>query len=180
MIYIDQQRIVSALIGEFERALDAAADELLKWMKAAIPSGNLPGKPEWRDKLESDIRKFGKKVAQEYACVCVGVPYENESYEMARALLIHYGGGSRGLTGIPIHTKPGMFTWNDDMTGKRQSSAKSVYELPDGFNQKGSRYFDEAIGLMRGLYIPYFETALRNFDFSKYVCSNARSRKGKR
>ena len=145
-------------------------------MRAAIPAGNLPGKPEWRDELEKDIRKFGKQVAEEYAKILVGVPYEDGSAKMARAMLINYGGGSKGPTGEPIRTKPGRFTWDDDMEGKSQSTARTEYLLPDAFNQQGCHYFEEALDLMKGIYLPYFQSALRNVNFARYVKSSARRR----
>lgn len=179
MIYLSVNVMMRDLERDIKKALRLAGNQLVEMMKNEIPIGNTPGDPKWREQLKKDITVQGIQIANEEACAMVGVPYEELSFDMARAMQINYGGGSKGLTGKPIEAHPGAVVYNDSMTGLKQSSVKSSYTLPDEFNQDGCGYFEEAVDRMRGLFAAYVEPVLSAFPFENYVHSTARVKGGR-
>lgn len=69
-----------------------------------------------------------------------------------KAMLIAEGAGS-AAGGAPIHAgPPGRSVWDDDLSGKKPSTAKSEYNLPGAFNQPGNHFIDNAVKLMKKHY----------------------------
>lgn len=67
-------------------------------------------------------------------------------------MLISEGGGS-AAGGSPIHAgPPGREVWDDDLSGKHPSRAKTEYDLPDAFNQPGNHFVQNAVKLMEKHY----------------------------
>lgn len=83
------------------------------------------------------------------------------------------------MFGKPIEANPGAVVYNDSMTALKQSSVKTHYTLPEGFNQEGCGYFEEAVDRMRGLFADYVESVLSTFPFENYVHSTARVKGGR-
>lgn len=55
MIYLSVNVMLRDLEKEMRKALRAAGNQLADMMKDAIPSGNTPGDPKWREQLKRDI-----------------------------------------------------------------------------------------------------------------------------
>lgn len=124
--------------------------------------GGAPGKPAWRDKLAADIHRVFESITDDAIEFGVGVDYSSGTWEHVRAMLIAYGSGSRA-GGAAIHAgPPGRDVWNDDLTGKKPSAAKSEYPLPDAFNQEGNDYVNNAMKRMKVFFDDIISEALRS------------------
>lgn len=154
--------------------LEKIAERFAEYMRQEIPDGNLPGKPEWRDKQRDDITVLNKMMANDYASMVVGIPYDqNGSWEFVRAMLINYGGGSRAEPpNDPIQHFPETEVWNDDLDGRIISNNDPHYYLPKGFNQYGSHYFENACRRIVKEYYDEMEKFFRVFPMRLYVSSN--------
>ena len=137
----------AALQPYLVEAMENATDELLKIMKINVHKtvhGDGPGKPDWRKELDSDLRRLYINVADYYVEGAVGTDYEVKSAEAYRAMVINYGSGS-AIGDAPIHAGPeGRMVWDEDMTGKHPSTAKTEYDLPDEFNQVGNHFIEQS------------------------------------
>lgn len=146
--------LYSALENYYVDALQRAEDKLIEIMREEIQrttNGGAPGKPSWRNEISSMLRETYRVVANGYIEAEVGVPYEvseGNGYELVRAMLIAYGGGS-AAGGEPITAGPhGRSVWNENLDGKHPSRAESTYQLPSGFNQRGNNFVENAMKRM--------------------------------
>ena len=149
-------------------AMEHAGDRLIELMRKEIfmtEDGGGPGKPGWRDKLADDIKIVFRDIVNDAIEFGVGADYSAGTWEHVRAMLIAYGGGSMG-GGSRIMTHPGEEVWNDDLDGKKTSGAHNVYYLPDGFNQVGNDWLNNAMREMRLFFDDILNDAIRNMPES--------------
>ena len=77
-------------------------------------------------------------------------------------MIIAYGAGS-AVGNSPITAGPeGRLVWDDDINGKKESQAKSVYLLPEPFNQEGNRFIENSIRMMKKHFDDVLEEASIN------------------
>lgn len=183
LISMNTAAVENALKQAFYVALEKAAQELVDIMRKEIPTGNLPGKPEWRNALRNDIHVLNRTVSGSMMQMNVGPDLGQggmqEFGDFVKAMLINYGSGSRATPpGAPIQTWPGKVSWDDNLDRLRVSpNVHSAYKLPRGFNQKGSKYYENSVRIMRSRYKQIMDSVLANFDFSIFVHSDVRARR---
>ena len=156
--------------------MNKAGDELLKCMKINVHTitdvgrtmKGAPGDPEWRNEVDRDLRKLYANYADNYLEVGVGADYSEGSAELIRAMVIAYGAGS-AAGNEPIHAGPtGRQVWNDSLTGKKPSKAQDEYDLPDGFNQRGNDFVNQAVQETRERFDAILADAMRSVPNSVY------------
>lgn len=113
-----------------ENLIKHIQDEVLR-----TTHGDAPGKPQWREMVKDNIDVLEERLIDNVLEADVGLDI-NMFIDFVRAMIVLYGSGSV-VGNEKIHTKPGQTVWNDDLDGYKTSSAKSVYDLPKEFNQKG-------------------------------------------
>ena len=139
-----------------EAAIEVAADELLADMKRLVHTatyGGAPGKPEWRNELDHDLKRLWVQMGKDAIEAAVGADlgYGEGSYSYVRAMLIAYGSGSRahGAPGwskhAAIHAGPhGRTVWDDDLSDMKISDS-SYRKMPTEFNQYGNDFPERAM-----------------------------------
>ncbi len=167
-ISLDTNRLVADLKTQFHHVLIGVSNQLIQIMRQEIPEGNLPGKPEWRSKLESDLAIVSSSMINDIIETQVGAPYMSDTWEYVRGMLIEYGSGSE-VGNPPIQSRPGEEVWNDNLDGKHISNAKSSYLLPPAFNQQGSAWIENAMLRVRPLFNETMTNVLKNFDIKKHI-----------
>lgn len=109
--------------------------------------GNTPGKPEWRSEIERNLRSKPAVVTENGIAVEVGYTPSNQA-ELVRAMVVEAGSGS-AAGNDPIHAGPtGRSVWDDELSEKHPSRAKTVYNLPDEFNQEGNQFVENAMRII--------------------------------
>lgn len=135
----------------YVKAMEEAERRLINLMKREVMKtvdGDGPGKPEWRKEMTGILQEVYQIIADEYIEAGVGIPSDETLSTIVKAMVILEGAGS-AAGNSPIRSRPGEEVWNDDLSGKWRSSAKTEYLLPDGFNQKGNHFVENAMKLMR-------------------------------
>lgn len=173
MLDLNSVRLFKDLQRAYEEALWNTSERLITIMREEVPTGNLPGKPEWREQLRDDIRIVSSTVLHETIEFSVGLDYTLGSADYVRGMLVNYGSGYH--VGNPaIHTRPGETVWDSDLAGKVPSNAITEYYLPDGFNQEGSEFIENAMKRVRAYFAEILQQTLASFDFWPYVTSDVR------
>ena len=134
----------------FVRCLTKAEDKLAELLRDQMPAripGQGPGDPSWIPDLQASVRTLYRDIADHYIDIGVGLPFKEGTYQQVRAMVVNAGSGS-AAGNPPIWTKPGQQVWNEDLSGKKTSSAKTAYPLPAGFNQQGNRFVENAMKAM--------------------------------
>ena len=109
--------------------------------------GGAPGKPEWRREIANNLDHIATAVTGDSISMDFGYSPSGNADEV-RAMIVAAGSGS-AAGGDTIHAgPPGRSVWNDDMSGKHPSNAKSEYNLPAAFTQKGNQFVENAIRIM--------------------------------
>lgn len=176
---VNTARMKTQLVNHFVRALKRAEQQLIQLMKEQMPSrvyGDGPGDPDWIKAMLKDIKEVYKDVATNYIEVGVGLPYEEGTWQAVRAMVVEAGAGS-AAGNPPIQTRPRESVWNDDLTGKHESEAKSWYYLPDAFNQEGNQWVENAMKLMAKYFDDIMEDACNSVPASIFY-NNITSRRG--
>lgn len=110
--------------------------------------GGAPGKPEWRKEIADNLSRVAIAVTDTSVSVDVGYSPSDKADEV-RAMIVAAGSGS-DAGNAPIHAGPtGRSVWDENMSGKHPSRAKSEYLLPVEFNQKGNQFIENAMRMMK-------------------------------
>lgn len=110
--------------------------------------GGAPGKPEWRKEIADNLSRVAIAVTDTSVSVDVGYSPSDKADEV-RAMIVAAGSGSEAGN-APIHAGPtGRSVWDEDVSGKHPSRAKSEYLLPAEFNQKGNQFIENAMRMMK-------------------------------
>ena len=78
-------------------------------------------------------------------------------------MTLAYGSGDKAEGGgSPIHAGPvGRKVWDGELASRKTSTAKSVYKLPDAFNQQGNLFVDNALKRTQAKFGGHLESAFR-------------------
>ena len=142
---------MAALQDEAKDALEMEGQRLLAHMRREVMNtthGGAPGKPDWRKEIARNLDKMAVAVTDDTVSMDFGYSPSDKADE-TRAMVVEAGSGS-AAGGKRITAGPtGREVWNSELDGKHPSRAKSVYKLPAEFNQKGNKFVENAIHMMR-------------------------------
>ena len=110
--------------------------------------GGAPGKPDWRREIVSNLDHIATAVTGDSVSMDFGYS-PSEKADEVRAMIVAAGSGSTAGGGAIHAGPPGRSVWDDDVSGKHPSNARSEYDLPDAFNQKGNRFVENAVRIMK-------------------------------
>lgn len=158
-ISIDEAGLMAAIRNHYIRAMEKAEHQLISIMKKEVKKttyGKSPGKPKWRKEIASLLQEVYREVADNYIEFGVGVPDDLAFNTVVKAMIIGYGSGfmaygnaAGGQSSGSITAGPtGRPVWDNDMSGKHSSKAKTVYEIPQ-FNQEGNHFIYNSMLLMQ-------------------------------
>ena len=149
---------VSALKEEGETLMDAMRQEVRMTV-----DGNTPGRSAWREHIAQNIEHVSTTIADGGISMEFGYAPKGEADE-ARAMVVAYGSGDKAEGGgTPIHAGPaGRRVWDDELSGRKSSNAKSEYNLPAEFNQRGNLFVDNALKRTKIKFGGHLETAFRS------------------
>lgn len=132
-------------------ALTAEGERLIKHMRHEVECtthGSAPGKPAWRKEIAESIQHTATAVTGDSVSMDFGYSPSDKADEV-RAMIVEAGSGSV-VGNAAIHAGPtGRSVWDDDVTGKHPSKAKSEYDLPEAFNQTGNQFVENAMRMMQ-------------------------------
>lgn len=133
-----------------KHALEQEGERLAAHMRREVRRsmrGNTPGKPEWRSEIERNLRSKPAAVMENGISVELGYTPDSQA-KLVRAMVVEAGSGS-AAGNDPIHAGPtGRSVWDDELAEKHPSRAKTVYNLPDEFNQEGNQFVENAMRIM--------------------------------
>lgn len=174
-IQIDGKGVSQDLRDYYLEKLKEAEDLLLKCMDEELNNWTA-GKPKWTEEIRRNLRVVERIVTENYVMSLVGLPYtmQDDEYAYLRAMVVAYGVGSSSQygSGEKVHTKPGQMVLDNELAGRKQSSAESEYDLPDGFNQEGNNFVENAVLKMRVMFKDILENAtaeIPNRIFAKNI-----------
>ena len=165
-----------ALMDDLKKtAVDALREEgeiLMDTMRQEVRmtvDGNGPGRTAWRDHIASNIQHLGTTITEERIEMAFGYAPTGEA-DTARAMVVAYGSGDKAQgSGTRIHAGPaGRQVWDGNLSGKTTSKAKSEYDLPEAFNQRGNLFVDNALARMRARFGDKLEAAFRSLPSSVF------------
>ena len=121
------------------------------------------------------VKETKREITDDHILLEVGIMTQDlpEDAFVRVAVVLHGNQGGGVLT-----TKPGQMTWSKHVISKRPSTAKSVYNLPDEFNQGEAledivKNIDENINAQFSKYVNSFvhnvKTALRSINLSAFL-----------
>ena len=149
---VDVGLVFEALRNYYLDALRAASDQLISIMQKEVLQtvwGAGPGKPEWRQMIQSKINTLYEDVTDHYLGIGVGLPDTMVYEDFIKAMVVAYGAGS-AVGSPPIHAGPaGREVWDGNLDFKRPSKAETEYDLPEKFNQEGNHFVENAMRIMR-------------------------------
>lgn len=64
-------------------------------------------------------------------------------------MIIEVGSGTEAGNASIHAGPPGRNVWNAELSGRHPSEAKSEYDLPAEFNQKGNQFVENAVRIMQ-------------------------------
>lgn len=115
---------------------------------AKTTHGGAPGKPHWRREIANNLDHIATAVAGDSVSMDFGYSPSGKADEV-RAMIVAAGSGS-AAGGSAIHAgPPGRSVWDDNVSRKHPSNAKSEYDLPAVFNQKGNQFAENAMRIMK-------------------------------
>ena len=144
---LDEAVLMSILTAEARNALELEGRKLLEYMRQEVhrtTHGGAPGKPDWRNEIASSLDRLAMAVSDSAVSADFGYSPSDKA-DRVRAMIVEAGSGS-AVGNEPIHAGPaGRSVWDDEMTSRHPSRAKSEYLLPAGFNQKGNHFVENAV-----------------------------------
>lgn len=150
-ISLDEGALLAILRDEAQNALELEGRKLLNHMRQEIQrtvNGGGPGKPSWRNELAANLDKLAASVTDSAVSMDFGYSPSCKT-DLVRAMIVEAGSGS-AVGNAPIHAGPtGRSVWDDDVSGQHPSRAKSEYLLPEGFNQRGNQFMENAMRIMQ-------------------------------
>ena len=147
-VTLNEGAFMNNLVRYYAEVMEQAQEEFAEKMEDEAQKtvhGLGPGKPQWRRDVGRNIGLVEKKVSDTLIEATVGVPPDALSSEsdIARAMVVEAGAGS-AVGNPPIRSKPGEQVWDNNLSGKKTSTAKTAYDLPSAFNQEGNHFVDNA------------------------------------
>ena len=129
--------------------------------------GGAPGKPEWREDIAKNLGHTTTAQTGDSISMDFGFSPSNKADEV-RAMIVNEGSGS-AVGGNAIHAgPPGRSVWDEDVSGKHPSRAKTEYDLPDEFNQMGNQFVQNAMRIMQTDFGSMVEQTLQAIPDSAY------------
>ena len=148
---LDEAALMAILQKEAKDALTLEGERLLTHMRREIHrtvGGNGPGKPAWRDDIANSLDRTSESVTADGISMTFGY-LPNKQADRVRAMIIERGSGSK-VGNAAIHAGPtGRSVWDEDVSGKHPSNAKTEYDLPEAFNQQGNEFIENAMRMMQ-------------------------------
>ncbi len=148
---LDEGALMAALTETAKQGLLMEGEALLAIMRAEAgrtTNGGAPGKPEWRREIAGNLNHVATAVAGDGISMDFGYSPAGLADEV-RAMVVNEGSGS-AAGGAAIHAGPtGRSVWDSELSGRHPSRAKTEYDLPEGFNQKGNRFVENAVRRMQ-------------------------------
>lgn len=148
---LDEAALMAILQKEARDALTLEGERLLTHMRREIHrtvGGDGPGKPAWRKHIAENLERTSETVGSDGIAMTFGYTPANKA-EKVRAMIIEKGSGS-AVGNAAIHAGPtGRSVWDEDVSGKHPSEAKTEYDLPESFNQQGNEFIENAMRIMR-------------------------------
>lgn len=148
---LDEGALMAALTETAKQGLLMEGEALLAVMRAEAgrtTNGGAPGKPEWRREIARNLNHMATAIASDGISMDFGYSPDSPADEV-RAMVVNEGSGS-AAGGETIHAGPtGRSVWDGELSGRHPSRAKSEYDLPQGFNQKGNRFVENAVRRMQ-------------------------------
>lgn len=146
-------------------AMQSEGEALMDVMRQEVhmtTDGGAPGKPEWRDHIAKNIRHVSTTISGAHIEMAFGYSPTNEADEV-RAMVVAYGSGDKAAGGgTRIHAgPPGRQVWDSALSGRKASTTKSEYALPEPFNQRGNLFVNNSIKRMQARYGNHLEAAFR-------------------
>ncbi len=155
---------------EAQAALELEGERLINHMKREVhhtTHGGAPGKPGWRNEIASNLTHTATAITADSISMDFGYTPDHQADEV-RAMIVEAGSGS-AVGGAAIHAGPtGRSVWDGDVSGKHPSEAKSVYDLPAEFNQKGNQFVENAVRMMQTDFGDHIEAAFATTPDSAY------------
>lgn len=170
LISLDEAALLSILQNAAKDALQLEGERLLNHMRREVGRtlhGGAPGKPAWRAEIAQNLEHIATAVTDDSISMDFGYSPSDKADEV-RAMVVEAGSGS-AAGGDAIHAGPtGRSVWNDELSGRRPSRAKSEYMLPDAFNQAGNEFVENALRMAQTEFGDIIETAFANVPDSAY------------
>lgn len=147
-VILNEGAFMNNLVRYYAEVMEQAQEEFAEKMEDEARKtvhGRGPGKPYWRLNVARNIDLVDAKVTDTSIEATVGVrpdTIESES-ELVRAMVVEAGAGS-AVGNPPIRSKPGEQVWDNNLSGKKTSTAKTAYDLPSAFNQEGNHFVENA------------------------------------
>ena len=147
---INEAAVKAALRDYYVKVLEGIEDQLIEILKQEVMvtmHGDGPGKPAWREELRDSMTEVLREIATDYIELGAGAPAllgRKSLAEKVRAMIIAVGSGSVVGNSFIMAGPPGRSVWDDDITGKQPSAAKSEYALLEQFNQVGNFFIENA------------------------------------
>ena len=150
-ISLNEAALFAILQSDAKDALELEGEKLIRHMKRELKHtthGGAPGKPAWRDEISKNLTHVATAISEDSISMDFGYSPSGKA-DLVRAMIVESGSGS--ATGSePIHAGPtGRSVWDEDVSGKHPSRAKSVYNLPTEFNQTGNLFIENAVRIMQ-------------------------------
>lgn len=144
-LVINTSGLMSAYRRYFYNAMVASESKLLELMRKELPLSHA-GRNRWKSETSKRLKVVYREVADRYIESLVGVPFDLDEHLLVRALVISEGNNN---TDRPLVTKPGQLTWHGKLRYKDISKATTKRRLPDGWNQKGNHFVENAVRQMK-------------------------------
>lgn len=151
-----RQHFISALRDSEEVFLEIMEREVLRTV-----NGGGPGKPGWRASIRDRLDIVEETFTDSFLEGKVGLDNDLLYSDFVKAMLIAYGSGSAGLTGICMTAGPaGRIVWDDDLSGQGPSKVQEQRMLPSGFNQSGNEFIENSVRIMKNRFTQILNDAL--------------------
>lgn len=147
---LNEVAVKAALRDYYVKVLEGIEDQLIDILKQEVmvtTHGDGPGKPAWREELRDSMTELLREIATDYIELGAGAPAllgQKGLAKKVRAMIVAVGSGSVVGNSFIMAGPPGRSVWDDDITGKQPSAAKSEYALPERFNQIGNFFIENA------------------------------------
>lgn len=165
-IQIDQAGLLVALRPYLIEVLDEAEKALINALSVEIMFDGV-GRRQWRTEAAKAFKMIEQRITDDYLERKIGLNdlnlTEDEQVRIAVALFGNQAGGR-------LHSKPGQMVYGKEINGKHMSTAKTEYNLPDGFNQiaNGGKMMENAIKLTTKYFRDALEQVGRNIPDSVF------------
>ena len=165
---MDSAGVINSIMPYLRRALDAAEEKLIEFMKEGIDETST-APHEWRDALKNDLKHVSDEVLGNQIKYSTGVDYAEGTGAWMRAMVIAYGMGIYGLTGQMIWAGPyGRTVWDNDLESRKPSEVTREHELYQSWYHAGGWFIHNAMSNMERVYKDIIESELSNIPASVF------------